>query len=103
MTDQNTGVCHTEAECVAMYAALTSEVKTPALEMLRKELASVADQIRAAFVAAPTDWYIGYHFGWGMAVRNLLRREGFGEDYFKVHNLDDIYVPLIEEALALKV
>jgi hypothetical protein len=96
------GVCHTDSECVQMYAALTPEVKAPALEMLRTELAPVVKEIRAAFTAAPKDWYVGYHFGWGMAVRNLLREKGFGEEYFKIHNLDDIYVALVEEALGLK-
>ena len=98
---QAEGVCHTEAECVALYKVLTPELKAPALEMLRQELASVKDQIRAAYTAAPTDWYVAYHFGWGIAVRNLLREKGFGEDYFKIHNLDDIYVPLVEEAFGL--
>jgi hypothetical protein len=96
------GCCHTDDECAQMYAALTPELKAPALEMLRTELTPVFKEIRAAFTAAPKDWYVSYHFGWGMAVRNLLREKGFGEEYFKIHNLDDIYVALIEEALALK-
>jgi hypothetical protein len=37
-----------------------------------------------------------------MSVRNLLREKGFNEKYFGVHNLDDIYVALVEEALDLK-
>jgi len=100
---QAEGICHTDAECVAMFADLTPEIKAPALAMLREELVPVVDQIRAAYTAAPDDWYVGYHFSWGMAVRNLLRQKGFGEDYFNVHNLDDIYVALVEEALSLKV
>jgi hypothetical protein len=70
--------------------------------MLRTELASVKDQVRAACAADPEGWYTEFHFGWGMAVRNLLREKNFGEDYFHVHNLDDIYVALIEEALGLE-
>lgn len=42
---------------------------------------------------------LGMHFGFGMAVRNLLRKEGFGEDYFGIENLDDVYVPLLEMAV----
>lgn len=95
------GVCHTDAECEQMYKDLTPEVKAPALEMLRTELKSAVDEIRAAYIAAPEEWYVPFHFGWGMAVRNLLREKGFGEEYFKVHNLDDIYVALVEEALGL--
>lgn len=41
----------------------------------------------------------GYHMGWGMGVRNALREHGFGEEPFGVRNLDNIYVPLIEEAV----
>lgn len=37
--------------------------------------------------------------GWGMGVRNALREHGFGEEPFGVRNLDNIYVPLIEEAV----
>lgn len=96
------GCCHTAAECNTMYTELTPELKTPALEMLRQELAPVIPEIRAAYTAAPNDWYVPYHFGWGMGVRNLLREKGFGEEYFKIHNLDDIYVALVEEALGLK-
>lgn len=95
------GVCHTERECGQMYRELTPEVKTPALEMLRKELAPVADKVKEAYEKDSDNWSTPYHFWWGMGVRNLLRDQGFGEKYFKVHNLDDIYVSLVEEALGL--
>lgn len=96
------GICHTDAECAQMYKDLTPEVKTPALAMLRTELAPVVPQVKAAYLVDPEGWIAHYHFGWGMAVRNLLREKGFGEEYFKIHNLDDIYVALVEEALELK-
>ena len=94
-------VCHTDAECQQMYADLTPEVKAPALAMLAEELKPAVPEIQKAYAADPEGWYVGYHFGWGMAVRNLLREKGFGEEYFGVHNLDDIYVALVEEALKL--
>lgn len=96
------GICHTEQECLQMYKDMPSELKAPALEMLRTELAPVIGDITRAYASDPTGWYVSYHFGWGMNVRNLLREKGFGEEYFKVHNLDDIYIPLVEEALSLK-
>jgi hypothetical protein len=99
---QQQGSCHTDEECAQMYQDLTPEIKAPALEMLRTELNSVIPEIRAAHAAAPKDWYVQYHFHWGMAVRNLLREKGFGEEYFRIHNLDDIYVALVEEALGLQ-
>lgn len=96
------GVCHTERECGQMYRELTPEIKAPALDMLRKELAPCTADIEAAFKRNPDGWYVKSHFHWGMAVRNLLRDKKFGEKYFKVHNLDDIYVALVEEALGLR-
>ena len=96
------GCCHTDDECTQMYKDLTPEVKAPALAMLRTELAPVIPQVKAAYLVDPEGWIAHYHFGWGMAVRNLLREKGFSEEYFKIHNLDDIYVALVEEALDLK-
>jgi hypothetical protein len=95
------GICHTEAECVQMYKDLTPEVKAPALAMLAMELEPVKAEIQAAYDKDPEGWIGPYHFFWGMGVRNLLREKGFGEEYFKIHNLDDIYVALVEEALKL--
>ena len=94
-------VCHTEDECVQMYSELPVEIKAPALAMLATELATARDEISKMYNADPEGWHIPHHLFWGMAVRNLLRDRGFGEKYFSVHNLDDIYVPLVEEALKL--
>lgn len=46
-----------------------------------------------------TDWAL-YHFGGGMAYRNWLRGQGFGERDFEIENLDNIYVELLKEAAA---
>ncbi len=59
---------------------------------------STIAEISAAIARSPNDWWVGYHFTWGMAVRNLLRRNGFSEADCGVQNLDDIYVGLIQEA-----
>lgn len=96
------GVCHTEAECNQLYENLSAELKTPALKMLAEELKAARAEIQNAYTKDPEGWYTGYHFGWGMAVRNLLRKRGFGEAYFGIHNLDDIYGALVVEALDLK-
>jgi hypothetical protein len=37
-------------------------------------------------------WFSGYHFTAGMSIRNVLRENGYGEDYFGIDNLDYIYV-----------
>lgn len=96
------GICHTDDECSLMYATILQSVKDPALAMLAEELKTAVPEIKKAYDADPTGWYTGYHFGWGMAVRNLLRQKGYGEEYFGVHNLDDIYVALVVDALGLK-
>ncbi len=36
------------------------------------------------------------HFGFGMQVRNALRRAGFGEEELGVRNLQDVYLDLLE-------
>lgn len=46
----------------------------------------------------PEKWWVEHHFIWGMGIRNLLRKNGFGEQELGVDNLDDYYVGLIEQA-----
>ncbi len=42
---------------------------------------------------------LGPHFGFGMQVRNALRRAGFGEQKLGVSSLGEIYVALLEAAV----
>lgn len=70
-----------------------------AVEFLRTTLQPVREQIQAAMVEDPNGWWMGYHFGWGMAVRNILRQNGYGEKELLVWNLDDVYIQLVEEAI----
>jgi hypothetical protein len=46
----------------------------------------------------PTKWWVEHHFGWGMGMRNLLRKNGFNEQELSIDNLDDYYIMLIEQA-----
>jgi hypothetical protein len=43
--------------------------------------------------------WLSPHFGFGMQVRNALRRAGFGEQALGVLNLQDIYLDLLEAAV----
>ena len=96
-------VCHTPEERRVMYDAISQDKKTPALAIFAEIPVDVEAEIRSAFVADPEHWWRASGFRlWGMAVRNLLRSRGFDSDYFQVHNLDDIYVLLVEEALKLR-
>jgi hypothetical protein len=95
-------VCHTKEECKAMYDALPPELKAPAVAALAGVLVFEMEQLRELIQADPENWAAPFHSWGGMSVRNFLRKSGFGEDYFGVHNLDDIYVALIEEAVRNK-
>ena len=93
--------CESLEECQALYASIPAEKKAPALEHLRNRLSGQEEDLRARHAADPKTWWAAGHFGWGMRVRNWLREAGFGEDYFHIVNLDDIYVQAVEEALDL--
>jgi hypothetical protein len=81
------------------YELVPPEVKEPVVKLLRKELAPVRLQIAQEIKKRPKDWIGPYHFWWGMKVRNMLRDAGYGEVYFGVENLDEIYAELIEAAV----
>jgi hypothetical protein len=91
------GETHTEF-AARIYSAYTQEKKDPVILMLRTELSPILDDIRFKISGNPEGWYVPYHFGWGMAVRNLLREKGYGEEYWPIWNIDDIYVQLVEDA-----
>lgn len=121
---QKEGVCHTDAECEQLYLTINPKIKQDALAFIRSKITLAdAEKIRTLILQygkndwlphladdqiaklSPEDLARGYagmyspHFGWGMAVRNILRQHGFGEKELGVHNLDDIYVALVAEAL----
>jgi hypothetical protein len=47
---------------------------------------------------SPNKWWVMHHFTWGMAMRNLLRENGFTEQELGIDNLDNYYISLIEQA-----
>jgi len=90
-----------DAEASAIYLSLEMNKVAPVLVMLADELkASSVDIVKAA-ENDPNSWWAPYHLYWGMQVRNLLRDKGYGEDYFGIANLDDIYIELVEDALGI--
>ncbi len=82
-----------------IYEGLDEYKKLPVIKFLQRSLRHVAKKIRKEIELDHVGWFAKYHQIWGMAVRNDLRKSGFGEDYWPVDNLDDIYVSLVEEAL----
>lgn len=88
-----------ERERTDQAAARKSPLWDMAVTFLATELADISDQIQHAVSNDPADWSTEYHFGWGMSIRNLLRANGFAEADMGVQNLDNVYVPLVEEAM----
>ena len=87
-------------EAADQRIAKASPLWPKAVDFLRGWLTpSVQQQIREVINIKSPDWPAAYHMGWGMGVRNALRDSGFGEEPFGVRNLDNIYVPLVEEAV----
>lgn len=89
-------------EPMDLYDELSSELKQPAIEMLQRELGEEFTQwYRDRVRTHDSRWWLpkGWHFIGGMAIRNLLREQGFGEAYFGIHNLDDVYIELVEGAI----
>lgn len=80
-------------------ASLDPELRDRAVKFLTTHLAPVAERIRQE--AQDPEWFAAHHFLGGMGVRNKLRMHGFGEKEFKIGNLDDYYVGLIELALGV--
>jgi len=87
-------------ECRIIYDALSEEKKNKAINCLKKEITKeLKIGLRILIKKDPDEWFAMYHRGWGTAIRNLLRHKGFGEKYFGINNLDDIYVELVEDAV----
>ncbi len=81
-----------------LYQSLKESKKLSALSFLA---IYVTDKkiIKAVIERDPTYWWTLYHFHWGMAVRNALREVDYGEEYFGIGNLDDIYIELVEDMI----
>jgi hypothetical protein len=83
------------------YDALAAEKKDPAIVLLSSKIRpNDRVKMRQLMSVDPNHWYLDQHFGGGMFVRNLLRQHGFGEKYWPIWNLDDIYVFLLEDAIS---
>jgi len=82
-------------------ARVPEEKKEAAAEFLRGLFTQEQkDQLREMMEGA-TDhfWVSPIHFWGGMAIRNALRQNGFGEKELGIENLDYIYARLIERAI----
>lgn len=84
-----------------LFDSLDKNKKQQAVDFLKDNLVD-QDFLREEINKDPENWISPLHFNWGMFIRNLLRQNGFGEEFFPVDDLDDIYVELIEEAVIIR-
>lgn len=76
--------------------------KQLAAEYLREKICGQIPIFRRWMHDWGLDWahkVVGWHFRGGMAIRNLLRDGGFGEEDLGIENLDYIYTRLVERAV----
>ncbi len=79
---------------------LPEHVLRKASDVLKTEIPEDTKQeIREMIMKDPERWCVPYHFFWGMAIRNLLRRAGLKDDLLPTGNWDDYYIQCIEEAV----
>jgi hypothetical protein len=87
------------------YDEMETRFKIGAVKLLEKELdQATKDEIKAAHQKHGSKWIHSIpmgHFGFGMAVRNLLRQNDF-TDAKAGGNLDDYYCQLLEAAVGLR-
>jgi len=87
-------------ENMLVYQYIPTSKKEVAKKFLSELIPEkVKRKIRKEIKRDPEGWFTPYHFHWGMGIRNELRQNGYGEAYFLVKNLDDIYVELVEDAV----
>lgn len=70
-----------------------------AVQVLAEELPiEVIRKVYDMMQKDPKGWWSKYHFDFGISVRNLLRKKGYTDELFGC-NLDDIYIPLVKDAV----
>jgi hypothetical protein len=98
------------------FRALPVELRKQAVNIIRKAFdidneSRQTSEIVIGYIKSDTSqWWAGYHHGWGTAIRNLLREEGITDDklpFFKYGypseeqpsgNWDDYYIAIVEVA-----
>lgn len=83
-------------------AEMPEDFLKQAIEVLEVELNDdVKRSIRDAWTKDP-NWFAGYHFGWGMAIRNLLRQKGLDDTRLLDNNWDDYYHQVVEIVVGIR-
>ena len=80
--------------------ALRPIVRDSMVNVLRDGIPEEAKALfRTEIAANPLGWSVYFHFSAGMEIRNVLRQAGYGEKETGIDNLDNLWVPLVEEAV----
>ena len=98
MTDKELYDFHTKK-----LAELPENIKEQAVQVVLSVLdESTKEAVKKVAKASPCSWATGYHFHWGMWMRNQFRDAGITDDLLPSKNWDDYYVPIVELALGLR-
>lgn len=109
---QREGVCHTESECQALYENLDPDLRMAAALSLRDGISKEDGTMERLIDARvhkggsyfdAVDDMPGAAMFFGMAIRNYLRSEGYGEQELGVHNLDCVFTYILREAVRMEV
>lgn len=83
------------------FLILPEAIREKALKILKEHIpADQQEKLKEMIIANPNGWFTKIHFWGGMAIRNLLRKEGLTDDllpvYNSMQNWDGHYVSLVE-------
>lgn len=89
-----------------MLAQLSPEIRDRAVEIFQQRFCECLEDyyyIQELMILYGREWWLrdGFHFGGGMAARNLLRANGVTDDMVPGGNLDNVYVRLLELAVGI--
>ncbi len=59
-------------------------------------------EIKTMYQNNPETWWAGFHFGWGMNIRNFLRDNVCLDDKLPLGNWDEYYVQMVELVCELR-
>lgn len=93
-----------------LYEAKFKELKKIPFEFLERAVEFLTKHIdndtktliQSAFDKEGSGWLTSYHFGWGMHIRNALRKEGLKDDVLPDGNWDDYYGVIVEIACGIR-
>lgn len=96
-----------DEELLKFYNDRFNELDKDIIEKSKETILSVLreedrEKISEAISKSPTRWTGGYHFNWGMKIRNLLRDKVCLDDKLATGNWDDYYAQCVEYALGLR-